>query len=189
MAGCPKGTFLTFPGQTLRIETEVNNSFGWFKSDIWGGNPEGASNVHLQASVPISKIIDYLTKIRFAALDDGDINSACLAIEENSTDLNVDLADVYLMARGNGSSYKRTRTVPNGGTIELFQGRGEDGQNPYVGDRKVHHPSRVTLQIHLLDIYPTKDRGKPAERQSVPVIAIHLPKQVHAWAKNILKQP
>ena len=173
----------------LKFESEINSSFGWFKSDTWGGNPEGKSNVHLQASVPVAVVIDYLTKLRFAAVDEGDINSACLAIEENTTDLDAELADVYLIAHGNDKNFRRTRTVPSGAPVELFQGRGEEGPNSYVGDRKVHHPSRVSIQIHILDIYPTTDRDTPSERPSVPVIAIHLPKQVHSWAKNILKQP
>jgi len=171
------------------FEKEINTTFNWFKSDSWGGNPEGDSNVHLQAKVPLAMVVEYLTRIRFSAVDNGDMNSACLAIEENAVDLSTDWADVYLIAHGNNKEPRRTRTVPDGGSIELFQGRGEEHENKYLGDRMVHHPSRVSIQIHLLDIYPTKGRGKPSERQSVPVIAVHLPKKVHSWAKNILKQP
>ena len=176
--------------ETFRaFEREINASYGWYKSDKWGGNPDGDSKVHLQASVPVAKVIDYLTKIRLTAVDDGDFNSAFLAIEENTINLDTDLAEVFLIAHGNDRGFRRTRTVPSGASIELFQGRGQERENAYLGDRKVHHPSRVSIQIHVLDIYPTQDRNQPPERESVPVIAIHLPKNVHAWAKNILKQP
>jgi hypothetical protein len=148
----------------------------------------GESNVHLEAKVPAAKLIEYLTRSEFDAHDNGDINSACLAIEENLDDLEKDLVQVYLIARGNNINYTRKRTVPTSGKVELFQGHGGKAVGAYVGDRKVFHPSMVSVQIHILDIYPTDDHSGTPQRQSVPVIAIHLPGQIHKWAKNILKQ-
>jgi hypothetical protein len=117
------------------------------------------------------------------------MNSACLAIEENSEDLSTEFATVYLMAQGgSNSNFRRTRTLNAAGGVDLFQGRGE-GEDTYKGDRKVLHPSRVSIQIHVLDIFSSKGRDGDPERRSVPAIAVHLPKNVHEWAKNILKQP
>jgi hypothetical protein len=173
------------------FESMINNDqkIGWYKSDTWGGNPLGESNVHLKASVPAARVIEYLTRVKFDAHDSGDMNSACLAIDENLDNLQTDLVEVYLIARGNNTKFNRKRTVEVGGKVELFQGRGGERVGAYVGDRKVFHPSRVSVQIHILDIYNTHDHSVLAQKESVPVIAIHLPKQIHEWAKNILKQP
>ena len=166
----------------------VDPNLGWFVSDTWGGDVNGDSNIHLEAAVPIQKILDLLTKVHFAASDEGDMNSAILAIEENTLDPNTEKANVYLIGKGGkNSNFVRSRTLSAGSQIELFQGRGE-GPNTYVGDRKVHHPSRVSIQIHTIDYYPTKDRKLPPERSQIPTFAIHLPKAMHDWAKNILKQ-
>jgi hypothetical protein len=172
------------------FEAAINSdpNLRWYRSDQWGGNPMGESNVHLEAKVPAAKLIEYLTRSEFDAHDNGDINSACLAIEENLDDLEKDLVQVYLIARGNNINYTRKRTVPTSGKVELFQGHGGKAVGAYVGDRKVFHPSMVSVQIHILDIYPTDDHSGTPQRQSVPVIAIHLPGQIHKWAKNILKQ-
>lgn len=172
------------------FEAAINSdpNLRWYRSDQWGGNPMGESNVHLEAKVPAAKLIEYLTRSEFDAHDNGDINSACLAIEENLDDLKKDLVQVYLIARGNNINYTRKRTVPTSGKVELFQGHGGKAVGAYVGDRKVFHPSMVSVQIHILDIYPTDDHSGIPQRQSVPVIAIHLPGQIHKWAKNILKQ-
>ena len=173
------------------FDSGVNNdpNLHWFKSDQWGGNPTGESNVHLEAKVPAAFLIEYLSRAKFDAHDNGDINSACLAIQENLDDLEKDMVQVYLMARGNNINFNRKRTVPPSGKVELFQGRGGVTVGPYVGDRKVFHPSKVSVQIHILDIYDTDDHSSSPIRVSVPVIAIHLPAQIHRWAKNILKQP
>ena len=126
--------------------------------------------------------------MNFAAEDEGDINSGLLAIEATASDPDNDLVRVYFMARGIDPKHCRKRTVPTGGTVDLFQGKG-DGRGAYVGDRKVVDPLRPSIQVHYLDIYPTKEHhGLPA-RSSVPVIALHLPRSTHDWAKNILKQP
>jgi hypothetical protein len=117
------------------------------------------------------------------------MNSACLAIEENLNDIQNDLVEVYLIARGNNTKFKRKRTVEAGKKVEVFQGRNDAGVGAYVGDRKVFHPSRVSVQIYIFDIYATLDHSVPPLKESVPVIAIHLPKPIHEWAKNILKQP
>jgi hypothetical protein len=173
------------------FESMINNDqkLGWYKSDTWGGNPLGESNVHLRASVPAARVIEYLTRVKFDAHDNGDMNSACLAIEENLNDIQNDLVEVYLIARGNNTKFKRKRTVEAGKKVEVFQGRNDAGVGAYVGDRKVFHPSRVSVQIYIFDIYATLDHSVPPLKESVPVIAIHLPKPIHEWAKNILKQP
>lgn len=175
--------------ETFNAAINNDSDIRWFKSDQWGGNPTGESNVHLEAKVPAVKLLEYLTKVKFDAHDDGDINSAFLAIEQNLTNLEIELIQVYVIARGNNTRFKRKRTVPAGEKVELFQGRGEGKVNPYVGDRKVVHPSRVSVQIHILDIYDTDDHSGFPDRPSVPVIAIHLPRNIHEWSKNILKQP
>jgi len=167
---------------------KVDPRSGWFKSDAWGGDPNGESNVHLEAAVSIQQLLDLLTNVHFAASDEGDMNSAILAIEENTLDPDTEKANVYLIAKGSENrDFVRTRTLGPGGQIDLFQGRGE-GPDAYVGDRKVQHPSRVSIQIHIIDFFPSKDRNLPPERSHVPTFAIHLPKVMHDWAKNILKQ-
>lgn len=158
------------------------------KSDIWGGAKDALSTTHCETLITLHELKDLISNLNFAAEDEGDINSGLLAIEATASDPDNDLVRVYVMARGIDANHCRKRTVPAGGIIDLFQGKG-DGRGAYVGDRKVVDPLRPTIQIHYLNIYPSKDHhGSPA-RSSVPVIALHLPKSTHDWAKNILKQP
>jgi hypothetical protein len=168
------------------VDNDPGNS--WHVSSTWGGAPGAHSTTHLRTEVSLKKLLTLISDLNFSSEDEGDINSALLAIEENCLDLDSDTATVIFMAQGSRDRSPRKRTVPNGQSVDLFQGRGE-GRGAYVGDRKVFDPLHPTLQIHLLDIFLTKQHGVKAHRSKVPVIALHLPKPTHDWAKNLLKQP
>jgi hypothetical protein len=167
------------------IKNDPNRA--WNKSDVWGGADDAVSTTHLESLMTLHELKQLISNLNFSAEDEGDVNSALLAIEENAADPDNDLIRIFLMSRGVDNQHTRARTVPDGGTIDLFQGRGS-GRGAYVGDKKVVDPLRPSLQIHFLDIYPTKNHAGNPARSSVPVIALHLPKKTHDWAKNLLKQ-
>ena len=163
---------------------QEDEAMGWKISDHWGGAPKAKSTTHLEANVPINLVIQFVSGLVFSGRDSGNIFSALLAIEENTLDLENDLALVVLMAQGSDKTFRRVRSLP----IDLFQGKSA-GRGEYVGDRKVLAGNRVTLQIHLLDLIESVNSKNPPIRRDATTIALHLPTKIHDWAKNILKQP
>jgi hypothetical protein len=163
---------------------QENETMGWKISDHWGGASNAKSTTHLEANVPINLVIQFVSGLVFSGRDSGNIFSALLAIEENTLDLENDLALVVLMAQGSDKTFRRVRSLP----IDLFQGK-SDGRGEYVGDKKVLAGNRVTLQIHLLDLIESVNSKNPPIRRDATTIALHLPTKIHDWAKNILKQP
>ena len=144
------------------------------------GSPhrEQAQIHHVCRNIPL---VDVITKLlvpyRFTAPSDtqeitGVLLQLSHAIEQSSGERCV----VYRMS----PDYQRRRAVDENGKIRnLFQGA--DPVTPaklrgtkYPGDRELHEPQDVTIQIHFIDL--TQSNGLVAE--NVPIIAIWLPRRL-----------
>lgn len=164
---------------------ETDPSLGWHLSNQWGGAPMNPSTTHLEAHVPLSMIVQLMSGHSMSSEDVGNFFSAVLAIEETHTDLDHQTGLVLLMAQGGeDKDFRRTRSLP----VDLFQGRGQ-GRGQYVGDRKVMDVSRVTLQIHVLNLIEHMGDGDRVVRRDATTLAVRLPAATHAWARNLLQQP
>jgi hypothetical protein len=76
---------------------------------------------------------------------------------------------IYVMSSGTG----RDRSLPKG-VVELMQGaNSRDGQTIYPGDREIHEPVALTVQIHTLNVLETP-RG-PLLETDVPALAFWVP--------------
>lgn len=76
-------------------------------------------------------------------------------------------------AVGDEERHRRRRRQQSEGpakTVEIFQG--EDPKNRYPGDRSIHAPDLVSVQLHLLDLY---ERDDSLWDVGVPAVAVHLP--------------
>lgn len=144
------------------------------------GSPrrEPAQIHHVCRNIPLVDVIKkLLVPYRFTAPSDtqeitGVLLQLSHAIELNSGEQCV----VYRMS----PDYQRRRDVNENGKItNLFQGA--DPVTPaklrgtkYPGDRELHEPEDVTLQIHFIDL--TQNNKLVAE--NVPVIAVWLPSRL-----------
>jgi hypothetical protein len=131
------------------FETFVQNdpARGWVKSNQWGGPVDNDSTTHLEALVPLSKIIELLSQLTLRSEDRNQLDASIMAIEENFNDLDATDGFVVLIAQGTDRGFRRKRTEP----ISLLQGPVKS-PGGYVGDREVRVKGAVTLQIHLLNI-------------------------------------
>ena len=129
-------------------------------------------------NVPLVKVVaNLLVPYRFTAPGDtqeitGVLLQLSHAMEQNPNERCM----VYRMSPG----YQRHRTVNDNGIIGyLFQGA--DPVTParlrgtkYPGDRELHEPEDVTIQIHFVDLTHSNE----LVAKNVPVIAIWLPRRM-----------
>lgn len=89
-----------------------------------------------------------------------------------------ELCSVYWMS----PHETRRRSLKAEGRISnLFQGANpakKNGQGSvYPGDRELHHPNRVTIQLHILTLMDQQDN---IQGENVPVIAVWIPSRLAA---------
>ena len=153
-----------------------------FRTNEGSPHREPAQIHHVCRNIPLVDVIKkLLVPYRFTAPSDtqeitGVLLQLSHAIELNSGERCV----VYRMS----PEYRRRRAVDENGKIRnLFQGA--DPVTPaklrgtkYPGDRELHEPEDVTLQIHFIDL--TQNNKLVAE--NVPVIAVWLPRRLElSW--------
>ena len=148
------------------------------------GSPDRElAQIHdVSRNVPLVDVIEeLLVPYRFTAPRDtqeitGVLLQLSLALEQNPDERSV----IYRMS----PNYPRRRAVDNNGRIRnLFQGAAP--VNPpelrgsiYPGDREVHEPDDVTIQIHFVDL----SQSNEIVAQNVPVLAIWIPGRMEiAW--------
>lgn len=148
------------------------------------GSPERepAQMHHVCRDLPLVEIVErLLVPYRFTAPGDtqeitGVLLQLSHALEQNPDEQCV----VYRMS----PDYTRRRTVDGNGRIRnLFQGAAP--VNPpelrgsiYPGDRGMHDPEQLTVQIHFVDIMQSNE----LVAESVPVIAVWIPRRMElAW--------
>lgn len=101
-----------------------------------------------------------------------------LQIEDYLEDHRDALCTVYLMAEGR----ERGRALTDSGEVDqLFQGADQD-RTVYAGDRSLHTPGRLTIQIHNLRV----PRTGPPVAIDVPAIAVWVPR---VMAAHVVVQP
>jgi hypothetical protein len=158
-------------------------TIGWRLSQKWGGTVGKPSTTHVDARVPLSKILEIISGLTYRADDRNRFDATRLAIEETHQDLTNATGLVVLIAQGSADkSFRRERTEP----ISLLQG-GNTVKGGYVGDRGVFDPGSVTLQIHLLTTVEDMKSRKPV-RLNMTAIGVHLPNETAEWMQNILVQ-
>ncbi len=158
-------------------------STAWRLSDRWGGTASNPSTTHVEARVPLSKIIEIISVLSLSAEDRNRFDATALAIAETHENLELESGFVVLIAQGSAEkSFRRERTEP----ISLLQGKGVR-KNGYVGDREVIDRDSVTLQIHLLTTVKDIKSRKPV-RRDMTAIGVRLPNKTADWMKNILVQ-
>ena len=77
---------------------------------------------------------------------------------------------VYFMSNGE----PRKRTLKSDSVPQLFQGRSSAGALSYPGDRAFCDQRIPTVQIHILDLYESKQARRP-KYSHVPAVAIKIP--------------
>jgi hypothetical protein len=161
----------------------------WGISDHWGGDLLNESTTHLESEVPLEVLMEFLSNFSLSSPDLININSVQLAIEALSNDLARDSAVVYLMAQGADRSYRRRRSIEGQKPLDLFQGKGDGKrQGRYVGDRKVKSDNKVSLQVHLVDVFADKSLTGQPLRSGTPAIALCLPDKHGSWARKVIQQ-
>jgi len=153
-----------------------------FHSNEGSPEREPAQMHHICGDVPLVEIVErLLVPYRFTAPGDtqeitGVLLQLSHALEQNPYERCV----VYRMS----PDYSRRRTVDANGRIRnLFQGAApvnppEVRGSIYPGDREIHAPEDVTIQVHFVDI--TQNSELVAE--NVPVVAIWVPRRMEiAW--------
>jgi hypothetical protein len=137
--------------------------------------------------IPLKKVYeDLLVPLRVTKPEESArFTGALLQIREYLEDHSDATCEVYLMSGGRG----RERSVNDDGEIpNLFQGANyADAAHKvqtYPGDRAIHAPAQLTVQIHNL-IVLGKGRG-PMLRDNVPAVALWVP---GSMSKDWLVQP
>lgn len=127
-----------------------------------------------------------LLGLKFSRLTDAQNLLGILVILRNHLRMCPDsTCSVYEMSCGT----LRERTISDSGEIKnLFQGAApvnprEHRGTIYPGDRQVHHPNEVTIQIHRLSLL--KHETREELHTDVPTIAIWIP---HGLAGDVLIQ-
>jgi hypothetical protein len=140
-----------------------------------GFEPHPAFPQHLLSHVPLEAVRDVL--VDWSVSGHADV-VAFFAIRcwlsdilENDPDAQCQL----LQIRGKGGA-ARTRKRDKRDTIKLFEGKRASGKG-YPGDGKIHAPSGVTVQLHMLQI----------DGDTVPAIAIRVPDSLRT--SSIIVQP
>ncbi len=152
---------------------------GFLKGRAWrelGSRPPLTEmQSHHVTEVPVQEVLELFAD--FAMVEDDVAPFAALMMGME------DLADrpgemVAVMNMSQGRARKRSLADDSTRLLGLFQGRSRDGK--YVGDRKIHHESSLTLQVHW--IVPSAndgtEEGGPAIRSVVPVIAMYVPREL-----------
>lgn len=148
------------------------------------GHPKRTdSQKHLVAEdVPLIQALEeLLIAFRVTGAEDSPRNTGLLlqlgiALEQNEEEK----CSVYVMS----PNHQRFREIDDSGSVpNIYQGeapvepRSQRG-SVYPGDRKIHNPSNVTIQIHSIDL---KFRGSTVQR-GVPVIAVWVPDRLgQSW--------
>jgi hypothetical protein len=130
---------------------------------------------HHLAHVEIRQVLDLLVDFAMVEDDVTDLAALMLGVEELAERDGEQVA-VFNMSRG--AARRRALVDETTRMKSLFQGRSKDGR--YPGDRNIRDDARLTLQIHW--VIPTADDGTESGgdplRNSVPVLAIYVPKEL-----------
>lgn len=166
----------------------LNTPGGWKVSDYWGGEPGNNSTTHLEAEIPLQRLIEFMSSLTLSSTDLVSFNAAQLVIENLTDDLAAETASIFFMAKGSDRSYVRKRSIENRG-LDLFQGKG-DGKGPglYVGDRKVRSEGKISLQVHVLNVFAEKDHAGLPLRSNATAIALCMPTKYSSKMKKIIQQ-
>ncbi len=157
-----------------------------FETDQGNPNREPAQTHKVKQDLSLVEIVEkLLIPLVFSSVRDTSEMTGVLLQLSHALENNEDeQCAVYLMSH----NFQRVRSVDSNGKISnLFQG--EFPVDPieirgtiYPGDRKIHKPDEVTIQIHSLDLI--QDKVKIAK--NVPVIAIWIPKRMEmSWATQV----
>jgi hypothetical protein len=144
-------------------------------------NDDDASNPrHKVTSVPLREVFQALL-VELSFVDERDSVDLCAVNCQLADLLDAEpdaTCDIYWM----DPKQKRTRALNENGHIpQLFQGRSSKGAESYPGDRFYCDSTKVTVQIHLLDV--TLEDGRTVLKR-VPAVAVRLPS-----VEDIIVQP
>ena len=131
---------------------------------------------HLLANdVPLSELLeDLLVPYRWASRDAPGFSGIELVVGHFLAASADAQASVYMMSglssrsAGHGT---RDRTVTGDNAVQPFQGPNPANGSRYPGDRRIHAPDRVTLQIHNINLRDPNG----TDRQNLPVLAVWVP--------------
>ena len=159
-----------------------------FKPDEGSPDREPAQKHKICQDVPLIDALDkLLVPYRFAAPSDTqEFMGVLLQLSHVCTRNDSERCVVYQMS----PDYTRHRTVDTSGKISnLFQGAAppeppERQGEVYPGDREIHEPKLVTIQIYFVNLMKEektkeeKTREEKIAAKNVPVIAVWIPKRM-----------
>lgn len=144
------------------------------------GHPERtAAQTHLVSeNVPLAQVIDHLlVPFRLAGTQDSQRSTALLLLISNLLEQSPDETCTVFQMSGGESRNRRKR--PDGTIPNLFQGAapstGPAVGSVYPGDRHVHETTRISVQLHRLNL-TNSDGDTVAE--DVFLIAVHVPENI-----------
>lgn len=144
-----------------------------------GHQDRTTAQTHLVSEdVPLSAVADnLLIPFRLASATDSQQNTALLLLVSRILEASPDeLCTVYQMSGGQSRNRRRRNdgSIPN-----LFQGAapstGDAVGSVYRGDRHIHEATRMTIQLHRLNL---TDSDGSVVAENVYLVAVHVPENL-----------
>ncbi|WP_217903472.1 Z1 domain-containing protein [Flectobacillus sp. BAB-3569] len=204
IVGAPHDTDTLIPRNKAIVSAFLSENVASFKTND-GHNERTTQQKHLEAEISLEKCLkELLIRLKFTKEKDSQTYSSLRGLLNSYLERNPDeTCLVYLISAHKDNNVinqeiRKRRLNQKGNIEQLFQGEQPTSSNGrfrkgevYGGDRSIKNDSKVTIQIHRLNL--TNNDGKPILNEENNIvfedvinIAIWIPEEI---GKDIIRQP